>query len=87
MTTLYICAIRDSAIDSFLRPLFVNAPGQAIRSFTDEVQRADPTNDLNKHPSDFELYTLGQWDDQTGRFNVSDGPVLLVRGKDAVRPE
>lgn len=79
---LIVCAVHDSAINAFGRPFFVNAKGQALRSFRDEVLRVDPANDLNKHPSDFTLYALGEFDDSVGRFHSETGPELLIRGKD-----
>lgn len=84
---LYICAIRDSAVEAYLRPIFVNATGQASRSFSDEVNRVAQDNDLNKHPDDFELYLLGTYDDSTGRLDSpATGPTLIIRGKDCVKP-
>lgn len=78
---LFICAIRDAAIQAYLRPIFVTAPGQAMRSFQDEVQTPRENNDLNKHPGDFDLYQLGKWDETSGAFTPSD-PILLLRGTD-----
>lgn len=78
---LIICAIRDSATQAFARPIFVRAAGQAMRSFIDEVKRDDPTNDLHNHPTDFELYQLGTFDEQAGELKPHP-PQLLMRGKD-----
>lgn len=78
-----VVSVRDSASGLFGRPVFVVSRGQAIRSFQDEVQRVDPQNDMNRHPSDFELFELARFDDNSGRFVGNDDPVLLIRGKDA----
>lgn len=83
---LYVCSIRDSATVAYTRPVFVVAPGQAMRSFQDECNRVAPDNDLSNHPGDFELHQLGTFDDSTGRFSTID-PVLLMRGKDCVKPK
>lgn len=77
-----ICAMYDAAAQVFGRPFFVQATGMAVRSFGDEVRRADANNDLYKHPEDFSLYHLGSFDDNMGVFTLPDTPVLLVRGKD-----
>lgn len=79
-----IVAIRDRAIDTFGVPVFVASTGAAIRSFSDEVNRKDDNNNLSKHPEDFDLFLLGEYDDQTGEF---DGcrPSQLAVGKDLVR--
>lgn len=78
-----VVSVRDSAAGVFGRPVFVVARGQAIRSFQDEVQRVDQSNDMNKHPEDFELFELARFDDNSGKFEVLPDPVLLIRGKDA----
>jgi len=80
---LFIVSIKDRAADVFMRPFFVPHRNVAIRDFTDEVNRVAADNQLNKHPDDFDLYLLGQFDDNIGSC-VSDEPVVLVRGKDVL---
>ncbi|AXH75346.1 MAG: nonstructural protein [Microviridae sp.] len=79
---LQICAVFDSATQMYGRPFFVVATGQAIRSFRDEINRADPNNDLHKHPTDFALFHIGAFDDSSGEITVPDKPDMLFRGKD-----
>jgi len=76
-----ILCIRDRAIDAFGQPFFSASTGGAIRSFADEINRTDPNNQLNRHPEDFDLYSLGEFDDSTGRFDTSD-PSQIAIGKD-----
>jgi hypothetical protein len=76
-----VCAVHDSATQMFGRPFFVVATGQALRSFQDEV-RTNTESDLHKHPSDFTLYHLGTFYDESGQFELQAAPVMLVRGKD-----
>jgi hypothetical protein len=78
-----LVAVRDSAMAAFMNPFVVQATGQAVRSFTDEVNRAAQDNALNQHPEDFELYQVGFFDDDTGEF--SNELARLVRGKDVVK--
>jgi len=79
---LIVVSVFDNAAAAYGRPVFVAARGQAVRSFTDEIQRTDASNEMAKHPEDFELYELGVFDDSTGRFSAQSDPTLLVRGKD-----
>ncbi|WNK13511.1 MAG: nonstructural protein [Microvirus sp.] len=80
---LIICAVKDAALDAFMRPMFVAAKGQAVRAFTDEVNKAD--SELNKHPTDYSLYYLGTYDDGDASF-VSEGrPTLLIRAIDCLQ--
>jgi len=76
-----VCAVRDRASDTFGRPFFVIAIGQAIRSFTDEINRASADNSFNSHPEDFDLYEIGTFDDDSGDL-VSIKPRMVAVGKD-----
>lgn len=78
-----ICVVRDRALDAYGVPLFVASKGQAIRSFSDEVNREDASNSLHKHPEDYELFYLGEYDDETATFEA-ERPQQLAIGKDCV---
>jgi hypothetical protein len=78
---LVLCTVKDRAADAYGRPMFVPSVGVAIRSFSDEVNRQDPDNQLNNHPDDFDLYELGEFDDNTGLFDLHEQPKLLSLGK------
>jgi len=70
-----ICAVFDLAISTFGQPLFVAGIGGALRSFQDEVNRPSDRDDnpLNRHPADFELWYLGEFDDTSGEFTLLEG--------------
>jgi len=76
-----VLAIRDRAIDSYGQPFYSTSVGGAIRSFSDEVNRAAENNQLNRHPEDFDLFLLGEFDDQTGEFDTTR-PAQVAVGKD-----
>ena len=76
-----IVSVKDTAAQAFGRPVFVPSSAVAIRSFRDEVNRKDSTDDLAKHPSDFDLYEIGSFDDSTGIIEVFE-PRMLARAKD-----
>jgi hypothetical protein len=82
---LQVVSVRDSATEGFGRPVFVQAVGQALRSFGDEINRVAGDNDLNKHPEHFDLYHLGTFDDELGLVAPLEFPKLLASGKDLVR--
>lgn len=78
-----VCAVRDSAMHAYAAPMFVPSPGVAVRSFTSEVNRVDPQNMLNQHPTDFELWWIAEFDEETGHFSVPEGgPRCVSRAKD-----
>jgi len=81
-----VCAVFDSAVQSYGQPFFVPAVGAALRSFVDEVNRKAPDNNLAFHPEDFVLFHLADFDDETGEFVPTDrGIVSLARGKDVIQ--
>lgn len=59
-------SIYDTAAKAFNRPFFQNTKGQAIRGFSDAVN--DESTELWKHPEDYILFELGEFDDSDGSF-------------------
>lgn len=80
---MIVLAVRDRAIDAFGTPIFAQSVGQALRSFSDEVNRADPSNQMNHHPEDFDLYRLAEFETDTGEFTQT-GPEMVSVGKDCL---
>lgn len=79
MAILKVVAVRDRALDSFGQPVFVRALGQAIRSFSDEVNSKESA--MFAHPEDYDLYELAEFDEDRGEFNPMD-PRMIAVGKD-----
>jgi len=77
MAVQRIYTIYDSKVAAFLRPFFCRSDAEAIRAFTDTV--TDPGSLLNKHPEDFSLFVVGDFDEETGRV-VSGKVVSLTTG-------
>lgn len=87
MTKRIVVSVRDSATQLFGQPFYVSAVGQALRSFTDEVNRKAQDNPLYNHSEDFELHELASFDDETGEyFEPASGKRVLARGKDVQNP-
>ena len=79
-----VVSIFDQATLTYGRPVFVPALGAAIRSFQDEVSNQENPSDLSRHPADFALHHVADFDDSTGTFiNVAD--VRICRGADFVK--
>lgn len=79
-----IYAIKDVAIEAFGQPIFVRAQGQAVRSFMDECK--NPESQLNKHPNDYELYYIGEYQDETGTI-MGVTPERINRATDFTQGE
>jgi len=75
-----IFAVLDTKANAFGSLWVVNHTGEAVRAFTDQVNRADDQNMLYKHSEDFVLYHLGSYDDADGIIEPLDRPQLVVQG-------
>lgn len=85
---LQVCSVFDSAAGLYGRPFFVAATAVAVRSFSDEVNNSAPENGFYRHPEDYTLYRLCEFDESRGVFDsLSGGPELLARGKDLAAPK
>lgn len=80
---LKIYSIYDKAAKAFTQPFFMHNKGLAIRAFSDNVNSTQENN-ISKHPEQFLLYEMGEWDDTTGRITpyTEDKRELLGTGID-----
>lgn len=81
-----ILAVKDLAMQSFEQPFAARAEGVATRSFQDAIN-ADQKGPLQTHPEDFELWVIGDFDDNTGKLTAPAEPFQLARAKDLVIPK
>lgn len=84
---LIVVAVRDRAIDAFMRPFFAQSVGQAVRSFTDEVNRASDDNNLYRHADDHDLYKLGVFDPASGEFSELTKEQIAIGKNVKIRKE
>jgi len=76
---LQILVIRDIVSNCYpFAPMHVIHIGSAIRDFGDQCK--DPTKPLGAHPSDYELYHNGEWDDTTNEYTLLEQPKQLAVG-------
>lgn len=76
-----VFSIRDNKLGSFGVPVVIDNDAVAIRQFGDIIANGGD-NVMTKHPSDFTLYRLGDYDMHTGKFDNLDCPVALATGSD-----
>lgn len=67
--------VRDSKSEAFLPPLYFRQRGEALRAF--QVSANEPSHNFCRFPEDFSMYEIGEWNDETGRVEMYDTPVLL----------
>lgn len=80
---LGIYSVFDQKAQAFFTPSYYHYKGEAVRSFEDIMK--DPKSILNKHPEDYDLYMIGQFDDQQGKVEGLSQPELVIRGSE-VKP-
>lgn len=76
--------VYDSKALAFLQPFFSVSNGAAIRAFEDVVR--DGQSPISKHPGDYQLYELGQFDDRSGLVVAVVPTILLCNGSDFASP-
>lgn len=72
---LKIFAVYDTAVAAYMQPFFMQSKGAAIRGWLDAAE--DPKTQFNKHPGDFTLFELGEYDEETGKFENALTPINL----------
>lgn len=78
-----IFAIKDHALDAYMRPWYAQTIGQAIRMFQDEIN--NPQGEMHKHADDYDLYHLGEWNEETAEFQNNGTPKQVARGKELIK--
>lgn len=75
---LKVLSVFDVQSQSFDRPFFVPSIGVGTRMVSDEVNSGGEASLLRRHPEDFRLFELGEWDERAGVFQCHKLPVLVV---------
>lgn len=79
---LIYCSVFDKVANAFLQPFPVKRTEEAQRAFMSAI--TDPNQPLSEYPSDYVLYSIGEFDDQTGDMvGYETGPQRLMTGLDA----
>lgn len=65
-----VYSIFDLKTVTYSPPFYAVTNGSAVRMVQDVV--ADLNTALGRHPKDYVLYRLGEWDDQTGIVSMLD---------------
>lgn len=79
---LKVFSIRDAKAEVFNTPFFQKTHGEAERNFRTIVN--DEKSTVNKFPEDFDLYYLGDYDDNTGKMETIDSPQHVIKAVQCV---
>ena len=80
---LKIFSVHDSKAHAYGVPFFLHQEGMAVRTFTDMCN--DENHAFHHHPADYTLFTLGVYDDETGKIDPVT-PQSLCNGVDVKNP-
>ena len=61
-----VYAVYDSVAKAHMMPMYFHNHAQAERSFSDAIN--DEGSNFNKHPEDYVLTHIGNWDDESGKI-------------------
>lgn len=78
---MQVFSILDKAVGAYLQPFFCRAKGEALRSFIDAV--GDEKGDFCKHPDDYVLFWVSEFDTESGIFLAME-PQRLLSAREAV---
>lgn len=82
---LKVYSIRDSKTGIFNSPFFNHTNGEAERNFRDLCN--DDKSMPGRHPEDYDLYHLGEYDDNTGKMSAKDTPEHMVKAVQLIQPK
>lgn len=74
---LQLFTIHDTKTDVFAPPICQKSQGEAERTFNQMVH--DDRTMISKYPEDYDLYHLGSYCDNTGKFELLPAPKHIVK--------
>lgn len=82
MASQKVYAPFDSKLQVWMQPMFFLHPGQAERMWRELA--LDGQSILSKHPNDFTLFQIGEFDDATGVLTPFVPPVQFMTASAAI---
>lgn len=82
MARLLVCSVFDVKVGAYAAPFFVRTRGEAVRSFMDACE--DDKLPFRRHPEDYDLYCLGDFDEVSGLLTALAPCERLIRAVEIV---
>ena len=77
-----VFTVYDAKIEAYMSPFLMATKAQAIRTFGDTVN--DEKNQRNKHPEDYTLFEIGEYDDNSGNYTMLSAKISLGLAKEFI---
>lgn len=77
-----VFAIRDSKAGMYNQPFHMNLVGEAERALHRLVN--DDKSTISQYPEDFDLFEIGEFDDQSGLYQCLDTPRHILKAAQLV---
>lgn len=78
-----IFTVYDLKSEAYLQPFFLDTKGQAIRTFTDCAN--DQNHQFGRHPEDYSLFDLGEYDDNAAKFKLYKSPKHIINALETIK--
>lgn len=78
-------SVKDLKAGAFAPPFFMPRVEPAIRAFSDAVMHRDEL--MHRHPDDFVLYEVGEFDDNLGSVAGYEQPMPVISARKVVDDE
>lgn len=75
MPKLKVFTVYDSKVEAYMTPFFAPTVGAALRSWETAVN--DGQSMMSKHPGDYSLFEVAEFDEKTGSFTPHKAHVNL----------
>lgn len=79
---LKIFIVNDAKAQCYGMPMVLKSSGEAVRSFTDVAN--DKGSTIGKHPEDFSLFEIGEYDERSGQISTYPAQISLGKAIDFV---
>lgn len=78
-------SILDTKADTFNVPFFMRTTGEAVRAFADLAN--DPQSNIYRHPDDYRLFHVADFDQELGAFSQLPKPIPLGSAAEFKKPD
>lgn len=72
---LLVFSVYDTKVGAYAQPFILRSTGEALRGWIDVVNSKD--TQFNKHPEDFTLFHIADYDEESGMFTNLKTPQSL----------